>query len=227
MRVWKRTHYVQCVIIYSLHNLISRLIVSESLKLNHIMAWFMFWSVVNVKGTNTYMPACEEIVCRVRESRDPNVHEPSNWVIEKTKQMWQIGCAKQKHHTHEMPRSLSSHVAKLQKSSVCARECELVFGFNELQVVSFGVNYLPYTRLFSVLAPSRTIFHHNPFNAVIRRMRLMICYSLAAYLAHIFVLSMHLSMNSCYFWIAQMNRPLFPVFFQSTSYIQLGQRDAL
>lgn len=37
-----------------------------------------------------------------------------------------------------------------------------LFGFNELQIMSFGVNHLPNTRLFSAMSPLHHTLHSPP-----------------------------------------------------------------
>lgn len=70
--------------------------------------------------------------------------------------------------------------------------------------MSFGVNYLPYTRLFSTLPHhfhAQSILCRNPAYAFDDLLFFNCLFS-----TYILVWSMHLSMNGCYFWIARMNR---------------------
>lgn len=126
----------------------------------------------------------------------------SNWVIEKMKQMWQIGCSKQKYHHiaytsilhNELLRKSSVMCVIIQASAtivnlwlwvwVWVYECMrlfTLFGFNEFQIVSFDVNHLPYTQLFSTL---RLWVWELSFSwlqlsyHIILRMHLMISFSL-------------------------------------------------
>lgn len=120
-------------------------------------------------ASNVWTEVWEALLCACSAS----IHgEPS----ERTKQMWQIGCSKQK----------TSYLPKLPKDFQSLRASEWMnewlhvcvsFAFNELQIVSFGVNHLPYTVIifytphlcYSLLAQHPFSTHTNPFNGPLFR----------------------------------------------------------
>lgn len=76
----------------------------------------------------------------------------TNWLLE-----WK----KNTHHHHPLCRIAKAfHTCK--PAPFLDMFVFVLFGFNELQIMSFGVNHLPNTRLFSAMSPLHHTLHSPP-----------------------------------------------------------------